>query len=326
MKFDPHVGQYLERAFAEHRAAHAYIVVGEKQNLAQLLTECAVVAMCANHTFDGCETCKKVMDHAHLDVMRLPLDEQKNRLTVGDVSYLIEESFKRHVDDSATARVFLLDASNSVSYVGSELWQNKLLKTLEEPTENVYIFVGVTDVEGLLPTVRSRCQVLKQTVLTVAEVKDALVKGGYEVGAAEMAAAMSGGSVQTGERLIANSAVFDAYQTAVSVATELTSTKNSLRFASAILANRETVVDCLGFLTVLLRESVVYRLNPQLCMLPKMKSTIKQICANYTLDAAEGCIGLINDAKRKLDAGGNPTVVVDALLNSILEMRYQCRL
>ena len=326
MKFDPHVGQYLSRAFQENRAAHAYVVVGEKQYLGQLLTECAIVAMCNSHAYDGCDTCKKVLDCAHQDVMRLPLDTQKNRLTVGDVSYLVEESYKRRVDDSANARVFLIDASNSVSYIGSELWQNKLLKTLEEPTEGVYVFLGVTDLEGLLPTVRSRCQVLKQTVLSVAEVKDALVKSGYEAGAAEMAAAMSGGSVDTGERLVNNPSVFAAYQTAVSVATEMTSTKNALRFASAILSNRETVTDCLGFLTVLLRESVVYRLSPELCLLSKMKNSVKQICANYTLDAAEGCIGLINDAKRKLDAGGNVTVVVDALLNSMLEMRYQCRL
>ena len=325
MTFDVNVGQYLQRAFADNRAAHAYIVVGEKQYLPQLLNECAVVAMCNQHTFDGCEVCKKVADGTHQDVIRLPLDTQKNRLTVADITYLVEESYKRHVDDSSSARVFLVDASNSVSYVGCELWQNKLLKTLEEPTENVYIFVGVTDVEGLLPTVRSRCQVLRQTVLTVAEVRDALVAKGYELGAAEMAAAMSGGSVQTGERLIANQAVFAAYQTALSVAVEMTSTKNALRFASAILSNKECVADCLGFLTVLLRESVVYRLAPQLCLLPKMKNTTKAICANYTLDAAEGCIELINQAKRKLDNGGNVTVVVDALLNSILEMRYQCR-
>lgn len=325
MKFDVNVGQYLERAFAEGHAAHAYIVVGEKQYLPELLTECAIVVMCAKHTFDGCETCKKVTDYAHQDVMRLPLDGAKNRLTVGDMAYLVDESCKRPVDDSSAARVFLIDASSSVSGVGCELWQNKLLKTLEEPTDNVYIFVGVTDVEGLLPTVRSRCQVLKQTVLTVAEVKNALVAKGFEAGACEMAAAMSGGSVQTGERLIANPAVFQAYENAVSIAEQMTSTKNALRFASAILANRETVADCLGFLTVLLRESIVYRLAPSLCLLPKMKNTTKAICANYTLDAAEGCIELINAAKRKLDAGGNVTVVVDGLLNSILEMRYQCR-
>ena len=325
MIFDANVGKYLEYAFAENRAAHAYIIVGEKQYLPHLLSECALVAMCPRHTEDGCDTCKKVLDRAHQDVMRLPLDSAKNRLSVADVAYLVEESNKKAVDDSASARVFLIDASNSTSGVGSELWQNKLLKTLEEPNEGVYIFVGVTDVEGLLPTVRSRCQVLKQTVLTVAEVKQALLERGYETQVCEMASAMSGGSILTGERILNNQQILSAYRTAISIAEQMTSTKNALRFASAILENKDTIGDCLGFLTVLLRESVVYRLAPSLMLLPKLKNTTKAVCANYTIDAAIGCIELINDAKRRLDANGNATVVVDALLAGILEMRYQCR-
>ena len=322
--FDKNVGQYLVGAFKEVRAAHAYIVVGEKQYLPNLLRECAIVTMCYSHAGDDCEACKKVVEGTHQDVMYLPLDTQKNRLTVADMSYLVEESYKRPVDNSEQ-RVFLVDASSSLAGVGSELWQNKLLKTLEEPAENVYIFVGVTDSEGLLPTVRSRCQILKQVKLTVNEVKEALLKKSFNLASCEMAAAMSGGSIQTGERLLNNPAVFEAYKTAERIAVEMTSTKNALRFASEILSNKEYVYDCLGFLTVLLRESIVYRLAPELVLLPHLKNTIDQICANYTLAAAEVCIEKINAAKKRLDDNGNVTVVIDQLLNGILEIRYRCR-
>ena len=322
--FDNNVGQYLVDAFREGRAAHAYIVVGEKQHLPNLLRECAIVTMCHNHVGDGCESCKKVVEGAHQDVMYLPLDTQKNRLTVQDMAYLVEESYKRPVDNSEQ-RVFLIDASTSVAGVGSDLWQNKLLKTLEEPAENVYIFVGVTDAEGLLPTVRSRCQILKQVKLSVNDVKEALLSKSFNLVSCEIAAAMSGGSVVTGERLLNNPAVFEAYKTAERIATEMTSTKNALRFASEVLNSREYVNDCLGFLTVLLRESIVYRLAPELILLPHLKNTIDKICANYTLAAAEDCILKINAAKKRLDDNGNVTVVIDQLLNGILEIRYRCR-
>lgn len=324
MTFDKNVGQFLAKAFAEGRATHAYIVVGERQHIPALLKECAMVTMCVNHTGDDCESCNKVNIGAHQDVIRLPLDEQKNRLTVDDMAYLVEESYKRPVDNSAQ-RVFIIDASNSLTGVGAELWQNKLLKTLEEPAENVYIFVGVTDVELLLPTVRSRCQLLKQTKLTFDEVKAQLLGKSFNVSYCEIASAMSGGSVQTGERLLNNPAVFEAYNTAINIACEMTSTKNALRFASEILSRKEYISDCLGFLTVLLRESIVYRLAPDLCLLPHHKNTIDQICANYTLQAAESCIEKINIAKKRLDDNGNATVVVDQLLNVILETRYRCR-
>ena len=275
---DKNVGLYLQDAFSKGHAVHAYIVVGEKQHVPTLLKECAIVTMCPNHIVDDCDTCKKVLDGTHQDVIRLPLDTSKMRLTVADMSYLVEESYKRPVDNSAQ-RVFLLDATNSTSGVGSELWQNKLLKTLEEPAPNVYLFVGVTDAEGLLPTVRSRCQILKQTKLTVSEVRTELLRKSFNLTSCEMAAAMSGGSVHTGERILANPAIFDAYNTAISVATQMTSTKVALKFASAILSNKEYLYDCLGFLTLLLRESIVYRLAPSLCVLPSLKDTIAKICS-----------------------------------------------
>ena len=163
---DENLGIFLRNAFAHGHAAHAYIVVGEKQQLPALLTQCAMVCMCESHTgLDNCETCKKVQQNLHQDVLRFPLDEGRTRLNVADMVTLVEESFKRPVD-STDCRVFLLNAAQSVAGAGAEIWQNKLLKTLEEPSDNVYIFIGVTDSESLLPTIRSRCQVLKQTQLS----------------------------------------------------------------------------------------------------------------------------------------------------------------
>lgn len=324
ISMDKNVGAFLAEAFRDGRAAHAYIVVGEKQYIGSLLKECAVVTMCRNHLGDDCEACKKVLLGEHMDVIRLPQESAKNRLTVADIAYLVEESYRRPVDNSPQ-RTFLVDATDSVGFVGSELWQNKLLKTLEEPVDGVYIFIGVTDAEALLPTVRSRCQLLKQTKLSVADVREALQRKSFDLSACEIAAAMSGGSVELGERLLANRSVFDSYHLATEIVTEMQSTKVALKYAARMIALREYITDCLGFMTVLLRESIVYRLAPQLCLLPRMKGTVDIICASYTLDAAESCIEAINGAKKNLDDGANVTLVVDILLNKLLEIKHLCR-
>lgn len=318
------VGLYLREAFAKGVAAHAYAVAGEKQYVKSLLKECATVAMCRSHAGDDCDACKKVARGEHLDVINLPTDTVKNKMTVGDVAYLVEESYRRPVDDSKQ-RVFCIDATDSVSGVGCELWQNKLLKTLEEPMEGIYIFVGVTDFEALLPTVRSRCQLLKQTILAPNEVKQALLRNSFDMLSCEIAAAMSGGIVQRGEQILADRDLFDAYKLAMDVATEMTSTKVALKYAAQMLSLKSRIYDCLGFLTVLLRESVVYRLAPDLCLLPHLHNTIDKICTGYTLQAAEACIEKINSAKKQLDDGANVTVVTDKLLNTLLETRYICR-
>lgn len=323
--FDKNIGGYLSKSFSENKGAHAYIIVGEKQTLITLLYECAIARMCKNGGFDNCETCAKITKGEHQDVIRLPQDTQKNRLTVSDMSYLAEESFKRPVDNDSIARVFLVDASDSTTGIGAELWQNKLLKTLEEPSDGVYIFIGVTDVEGLLPTVRSRCQVLRQTKLNVGDVKTELLKGGFDERYCEIAAAMSGGSVSAGERLLNNPNVFSAYEVAIDIVENMSSTKNALQFASRLIACKEYVFDALSMLTALYRESVVYRLNEKLCLFPSLKQTIDKTCANYTIEAARTCIEIINDTKKALDSSGNVSIVIDKLLNRLLEIKYRCR-
>lgn len=322
---DRNVGVFLQDAFLNDRVAHAYIVEGEKHQLQELLKQCALVCMCKNHQGDGCEVCKKVRDNLHQDVLRFPKDADRQRLTVADMEALVEECYKRPVDD-VDCRVFLIDASNSVAGIASEVWQNKLLKTLEEPTENTFIFIGVSDAEALLPTIRSRCQVLKQTRLGAQEVCDALQRKSYEKRFCEIAASVCGGSVETAESILADPSVMKAFQTAVDVAENMTSTKNALKFVSAVLAEREHVNWFLNFLTVLYRESIVYRLAEDLCLLPSHKKTVQKICQNYSLQAAEVCIEKVNSAKKRLDDGGNLTVVIDQLASAILEVRFRCRI
>lgn len=312
----------LVNAFALGQASHAYIVVGEKPHLPDLLMQCAQVVMCTAHTACGkCERCLKVTQGIHQDVISIPADTVKNRLTVADVAYLVEESYKRPVDNS-DARVFLINAALSVTGVGCEIWQNKLLKTLEEPTEGCYVFIGVTDAESLLPTVRSRCQVIKQSKLTVGQIEQGLLSGGYDPVTCQMAAAMCGGSADAAVRIASNSQTIESYRLAIEVAVNMTSTKNALVYASQILDKKDNVNDFLAFFTLLLRESIVVRLAEGLTELPLLRDSIDKICQNYTLRAAQDCIIRLTEAKRRLDNSANLSVTIDKLLVDLLQIRY----
>lgn len=315
----------LVNAFKGGTASHAYIVVGEKPNIPALLRYCAQVVMCNTHTAcNACERCGKVTQGIHQDVISVPTDTERKRLTVLDIAYLVEETYKRPVDNS-DARVFLVNAADSLTGIGCEIWQNKLLKTLEEPSEGCYIFIGVTDAEGLLPTVRSRCQVLKQSKTALSDVQRHLQSLGFDARSSQMASAMCGGSLSTAERIIANPNVLQAYQLALDTAANMTSTKNALTFASQITNAKDNIADFLGFYTLALRESIVVRLAPELAVLPLLKDSIDQICQNYTLQAAEDCIERLTEAKRQLDNAGAFQVAVDRLLVDILQIRYQRR-
>ncbi len=322
---DKNVGGYLERAFAEGFAVHAYIVEGDKAYVPTLLKECAMVCLCPRHHVDDCEVCQKIQQDLHQDVICLPKDKSRARLKVEDVAYLVEESALRPVDNSV-ARVFLVDATSSTSGIGSDLWQNKLLKTIEEPTPDTYIFVGVTDADSLLPTVRSRCQLLQQTKLTSQDICQQLISKGYDLKTCQMASVMANGSLQMAEKLIADNGIFDAYKVAIDLLENMLSTKMALPFVSQIINNKSNVQHCLAFMTVLLGQSIHYRLAPSLFELSTLKKTIDKICQNYTLQASRVCIEKINTAKKSIDDGCNLALVVDTLASTILEVRYRCQL
>ncbi len=324
MTLDPNVGALLARAFAEGHATHAYIVEGDKAYVPALLKQCAMVTLCPNHNACGCDVCQKVNDGVHQDVITLPRDERV-RIKVEDVAYLVEESSLRPVDNSV-ARVFLIDATSSTSGVGCDLWQNKLLKTIEEPTADTYVFIGVTDADSLLATVRSRCQVLKQTRLFSKQICNQLIQKGYDLKTCQIAGVMANGSEQMAERIIADNGIFEAYNTAIDTLENMLSTKVALPYVARIVNNRANVAHCLAFMTVLLGQSLHYRIAPQLFELSALKKTIDKICANYSIQASRVCIEKINSAKKSLDDGCNLNVVIDNLASSILEVRYRCQL
>ena len=321
---DNNVGGYLVRAFAEGHAVHAYIVEGDKAYIPSLLKQCAVVALCPSHTACGCDACQKVYDDVHQDVICIPR-ENRARLKVEDIAYLVEESSMRPVDNSI-ARVFLIDATSSTSGIGSDLWQNKLLKTIEEPTEDTYIFIGVTDADGLLATIRSRCQTLKQTRLNSKVIANELKRRGYDQKTSQIASVMANGSLQMAEKIIADNSIFEAYNTAIDTLENMLSTKVALPYVSRITNNTANVAHCLAFMTVLLGQSLHYRSAPELFELTALKATIDKICANYSIQASRVCIEKINSAKKSLDDGCNLNVVVDNLISGMLEVRYKCRL
>ncbi|MBK8130182.1 MAG: hypothetical protein IPK53_15180 [bacterium] len=74
--------------------------------------------------------------------------------------------------------------------------QNALLKVIEEPPTSATIILTASQLETVLPTVRSRCQSVKLSAYSTVELRSALVDSGVEARAAELAAALAGGSVR----------------------------------------------------------------------------------------------------------------------------------
>lgn len=298
---------------------HAYIVEGA--NIQQTLYDCASVLLCDNFGCGRCDNCNKIASRCHADCFLIPTGTDKNRITVKDIELIINESIRRPVESDN--RVFLIDATNSMGQ-GSEMWQNKLLKTLEEPPQGIYILIGVASSDNLLATIQSRCQVISSTVDSVPYITHSLIALGYKEKVASLASLLCAGNIDTAKYIASNSLYTDALDNVVNMLANLTSVKDSLQYVNKISAD-SYIGKLLPILTIVMSQSIKMRLCDQLATLALDQDTWKAINSNYTIASCIAIIQLINKANTQLTKGCNYKVVIDNLVANMLEVKYRCR-
>jgi DNA polymerase-3 subunit delta' len=191
--------ELLAHAVGTDCVKHAYLFSGPdgvgKETLAQTF---ASALCCLEPTAPGvpcgqCRSCRKIARSVHPDVQRFGIDAQmltgsktvgKNTtLTIESVRMLSSTAVLRPVE--SRWRVLLLDDAELMQ----DTAQEALLKTLEEPPSFTVIVMLANDAQLLLPTVRSRCQLVELTPLPRSSIESGLRAKSIP---AERAAAIAG--------------------------------------------------------------------------------------------------------------------------------------
>lgn len=145
----------LKRALAGGTLAHAYLFSGE-EGIGKKMTALALAAAanCAQAGANGacgiCPSCRKTAAGTHPDVHLLAPDGDEIKIdqvrqAQADLSLRPFEGAKK---------ILIVDGAESMNDASA----NALLKTLEEPPGESVIILVSTMPQGLLPTIRSRCQ------------------------------------------------------------------------------------------------------------------------------------------------------------------------
>ncbi len=151
-----HVTTTLAREVAEDHVAHAYLFTGPrgtgKTTTARIL---AKALNCENRDPHGspcniCSSCESITNGVSFDVMEL---DAASHNSVDDIRD-IKVSVTTVASVAGSKRVFVLDEAHMLSKAAG----NALLKTLEEPPENVHFVLATTEPYKLLDTIRSRSQ------------------------------------------------------------------------------------------------------------------------------------------------------------------------
>jgi DNA polymerase III subunit delta' len=118
------------------------------------------------------ETDKKdtrVLVQTHPDVLILPPDPPQLLIKLGQVRTLIGRS--QRTPSEAPAKVFVITSAAFMKEAA-----NSLLKVLEEPPTYVHILILAENLGELLPTIRSRCAVVRLGALPAEEIEALLTR------------------------------------------------------------------------------------------------------------------------------------------------------
>jgi len=147
--------EIIQQAFTEKRMFESILFVSSSQEeLFSVASATSRFLYCKNHSFvdDGCAQCQKFDDHRILDYK-----------IIGDgVELITKEALRNPLMDfletakvAGDPKVLVLANAENLKVEAA----NSLLKFLEEPTKNTFLFLLTKNKNSVLPTIRSRTKI-----------------------------------------------------------------------------------------------------------------------------------------------------------------------
>lgn len=197
----------LQRALAADRLHHSLLFHGP-EGVGKRRTAFALAAaiQCTEQPGSGCGVCpacrrvlqgyekNRLQDRTqarapalHADVLFYP--PRRRQIQIDQVQDLCREAAYRPYE--GRKRVFIVDPADRMNREAA----NALLKTLEEPPPSTLLILITAHPQGLLATLRSRCQDVRFAPLPVADLSRLLQERDHSPAQAERLARLAGGSV-----------------------------------------------------------------------------------------------------------------------------------
>jgi len=208
--------------------------------------------------------------------------------------------------------------------------QNALLKTMEEPPEYAIIMLLCTNVEEMLPTIQSRCVMLKLRHLRDVLIHRYLVEQlGIDQEKAEVCVAFAGGNMGKAITL-SNSEYFQDLRTeVVRLLTRVDHMEYHELFASAKRASdyKLSVSDYLDLIAIWYRDTLIYKATKNVgqVIFKDQLSHIKELASKASYEGIENVLEAIEKSKARLEANVNFELTMELLLFAMQDVTRSYR-
>jgi len=258
-----------------------------------------------------CRDCKQIAAMQHADLTIIQAEAEGGTLKVDQIREARRTLTLKPYMAKYRVSIFLRfqEANDSAS--------NALLKTLEEAPSYAVLILTADNPEQLLPTIISRCEVLRLRPLAVEEVQSALENRGLEKDRARLIAHISGGRFGYALRLTENDSVLEKREERLNELLTLLPASRVEKFAYADKlsrdkdAMRQTILFWLSYWRdVMLRtaqaETPLVNVDRNL--------EIEDLASQMDLSSARLVVSGLENVLEKMDRNVNSRMLAEVLL------------
>ena len=313
---------YIRNAVREDKVSHAYILNGErgagKKMLANLFAATLLCEKGGPDPCNECHSCRQAESGNHPDIIKVT-HEKPNSISVDDIREQVNNTIMIK-PYQGPYKVYIIPQADMMTTQA----QNALLKTIEEPPEYAVIMLLTENADTLLPTINSRCVMLK-----LRNIKDTLIKKylmetmqvpDYK---ADMCTAFAQGNMGRAI-MLANSEHFNEIR---DEAVQLLKYINELELSeivqavSRITAYKLEINDYLDIIMIWYRDVLLYKATKDMdkVVFKDQIKYIKERAKRSSYEGIELIIESLEKAKARLKANVNFDLVMELLFLTIKE-------
>ncbi len=307
--------QNFQNQVKRSKQGHSFLISGKDgETLSEMANLFAKALLCPDLCGE-CENCKKIQKKSHPDVKYFP---EGQKLLVEDSKKIVDESFTKPI--FADKKIFVIQNID----LSTEEAQNKLLKSLEEPNDGVFFVLTSTNLENVLPTIKSRCNKIELKPISKSQILPFLE--GDEL-ANEIALKLGEGYVSKSIMLSKNSHLPQIAEIATTILSGLSSSKEAVKWVRRILDLKNDIPLLIELIGTIIEETMKAKIskNDFQTDLSSYKAEIEKISKTLSLKCLSSLCGVLNKALKDLSYNVNLSLVVDNLVMNILEVKYLCK-
>ncbi len=295
----------IEKDKLNSTLSHAYMLICRDTHPEIYLKNYAKLLLCdSGNACGSCRSCTLIDKNILPDCYTV----FKDNILVEDVNLLVEDTFLKPIEKDK--KIYLISDMAGMNQKA----QNKLLKTLEEPPKNVIFLLATTNEYKVLDTIKSRVKLLDIPAFSQNELFNELIGKFSDRQRLISAIAVSGG--YPNKAIDAYDGATELYAQALEIISTLKRSSQLPLMAKKI--NKDNISGIISLFKIIFSQMLNY-----LEGVGELEQNLQALAREYKKGAILEIEQKLNQAERELYYNGNPNMIADSVLFSLLEVKYK---